>query len=219
MKQQQKTKKVSKFGIQNGDKVNGKQQKQKGAGHRRNRAIGSQGCSPDDSDIDINRSLGEDTSPSGRSESTALGTGRSSEQELGEFPIPSDLSPDYENATPPPPKMPPPPPPPISTMPPPLPSKGLKPTKKAKKQIISEQSHYVEKGQSSLKEVKSKKEKQKKDVNKRNDKKKSASPPDSRLPVGDGSAAEREAALFMAALSSGTNIPQNIQQETCSTRV
>ena len=214
VKQQQKNRKGSKFGIQNGDKLNGKQQKQKGTGQRRNRAIGSQGCSPDDSDIDINRSLGEDTSPSGRSDSTALG--RSSEQELGEFPIPSDLSPDYENATPPPPKMPPPPPPPISTMPPPLPSKGLKPTKKAKKQITSEPTHYVEKGQSSIKEVKSKKEKQKKDGNKRTDKRKSASPPDSRLPVGDGSAAEREAALFMAALSSGTNIPQNFRQEISS---
>ena len=209
VKQQQKNKKGSKFGGLNGDKLNGKQQKQKGGGHRRNRAIGSQGCSPDDSDIDLNRSLGEDTSPSGRSESTALGTGRSSEQELGEFPIPSDLSPDYENATPPPPKIAPPPPPPISSMPPPLPSKGLKPGKKAKKQIPSEPSHHVDKGQSTLK----KKEKQKKDGNKRSDKKKNISPPDSRLPVGDGSAAEREAALFMAALSSGANIPQNFQQD------
>ena len=41
----------------------------------------------------------------------------------------------------------------------------------------------------------------KKDGNKRNDKKHHSSPPDSRLPVGDGSSAEREAALFMAALS------------------
>ena len=211
VKQQQRNKKGSKFGVLNGSQANGKQNKQKGTSHRRNRAIGSQGVSPDDSDIDINRSLGEDTSPSGRSDSTGLGTGKSSEQELGQFPLPSDLSPDYENShlSPPPPKMPPPPPPKISALPPPLPSKGNKSTKKSKKQNTFELPQPTEITRSPSKERKSKKDKQKKNGTKRHSK---SSPPDSRLPVGDGSSAEREAAMFMAALSSGKNIPQNLHQ-------